>query len=95
MASPETHAFIGAIAGTLTTLSFVPQVVKSWRRRSVSDLSTTMLLVFASGVTLWIVYGALTTDAPLVGANVVTLVLAIALLAMKWSFRRRSEDRAD
>ncbi len=43
---------LGLCAGTLTTLSFVPQVVKCWRRRSAGDLSATMLLTFTGGVTL-------------------------------------------
>ena len=88
MATPEAPDLVGAIAGTLTTISFIPQVVKSWKRRSVSDLSTTMLLAFTTGVTLWIVYGAMTSDGPLIGANSVTLGLAAALLIMKWKFRR-------
>jgi MtN3 and saliva related transmembrane protein len=84
---PDSSWIVGAVAGTLTTLSFVPQVVKSWRRRSVADLSTGMLLAFTTGVVLWIVHGAASGDVPLIAANVVTLVLAAALLAMKWRFR--------
>jgi MtN3 and saliva related transmembrane protein len=79
---------IGLIAGTLTTLSFVPQVIRSWRRRSVADLSMTMLLAFAAGVSLWIVYGVLTRAIPVIVSNSVTLVLALALIAMKWTFER-------
>jgi MtN3 and saliva related transmembrane protein len=87
VAPSDIAAAIGAVAGTLTTLSFVPQVVKSWRRRSVGDLSATMLLVFTSGIVLWIVYGVAIGDWPLIGANVVTLGLALALVAMKLKFR--------
>jgi MtN3 and saliva related transmembrane protein len=78
---------IGLIAGTLTTLSFVPQVIKSWRRRSVADLSSTMLLSFSAGVSLWIVYGVLTGAIPVIISNAVTLALALALVGMKWAFR--------
>lgn len=79
---------IGLLAGTLTTLSFVPQVMKSWRRKSVADLSMTMLLAFAAGVALWDVYGVLTHAAPIILANSVTLVLALALLYMKLVFNK-------
>jgi MtN3 and saliva related transmembrane protein len=79
---------IGLVAGTLTTLSFVPQVLRSWRRRSVADLSTTMLLSFAAGVALWIAYGVMTEATPVIISNGVTFVLALALIFMKWKFGR-------
>lgn len=87
MASPGTNWLIGLLAGTLTTISFVPQVLKSWRTRSVNDLSVGMLVAFSIGVFLWIVYGLNTAAAPVVISNVVTFVLALALLAMKIRFR--------
>jgi MtN3 and saliva related transmembrane protein len=79
---------IGLIAGTLTTLSFVPQVMKSWRRKSVADLSMTMLLTFTAGVACWEAYGLLTNAAPIIWANAVTLVLAVSLICMKIAFHR-------
>lgn len=87
MLTPDSQWLIGALAGTLTTLAFIPQVMRSWRRRSVDDLSTPMLIAFSIGVFLWVVYGMLTHAGPLVAANVVTLALSVALLAMKWRFR--------
>ena len=64
-------------------MSFVPQVVKSWRRRSAADLSLTMLLAFTGGVLCWIAYGIATDARPIIVANAMTLVLALALIAMK------------
>ena len=78
---------VGVCAGSLTTLSFIPQVVKSWRRRSVADLSLTMLLAFAAGVLLWCVYGIMTAAWPIVATNAVTLVMAVGLIVMKAIFR--------
>lgn len=79
---------IGLCAGTLTTVSFVPQVARCWRRRSVDDLSLAMLLAFTIGVALWDVYGVILRAWPIIAANSVTLVLALALLAMKLRFTR-------
>ena len=87
MLTPDPQWLIGALAGTLTTLSFIPQVVRCWQRRSVDDLSTSMLVAFSLGVGLWILYGVMAKAGPLIAANVVTLGLAAALLAMKWRFR--------
>ena len=74
----------------MTTLSFVPQVLRSWRRRSVDDLSAAMLVSFTSGVSLWLVYGVITHDVPVIVANVVTVVLAGSLVVMKIAFGSRS-----
>jgi len=87
VAFPSSDSLIGLIAGTLTTLSFVPQVAKAWRRRSVNDLSLVMLLMFATGVALWLIYGILNGAVPIIAANGVTLVLAVALIGMKLTFR--------
>ena len=77
---------IGLLAGTLTTLSFVPQVVKAWRTRSLTDFSLPMLLTFAIGVSLWVVYGVMIGGVPVIVANAITLALVLALLAMKLRF---------
>jgi MtN3 and saliva related transmembrane protein len=74
---------IGMAAGTLTTISFLPQVVKTWRSRSAEDLSLGMLILFTTGIVLWIAYGFSAAAAPVVISNVVTLGLALALLGMK------------
>jgi MtN3 and saliva related transmembrane protein len=87
---------IGLSAGTLTTLSFIPQVARCWRRRSVDDLSGVMLIAFTTGVGLWDVYGILLRAWPIIITNSVTFVLALALVAMKRSFAPPCEsfDRA-
>lgn len=79
---------LGFVAGTLTTLSFLPQVHKAWRTKRCDDLSSTMLLVFALGIALWMFYGLLLRDRPIIVANAVTLALVLALLALKARYRR-------
>jgi MtN3 and saliva related transmembrane protein len=78
--------WLGTLAGTLTTISFVPQLVTTWRARSGRGLSYSMLAIFDLGVTLWLVYGILTRSRPIIFANAVTLVLAGAILALKVRF---------
>jgi len=79
---------IGFIAGMLTTLSFVPQILKTFRSKRCDDLSWGMLLAFISGVFLWFVYGVFLRSAPIMLANVVTLLLLAWLLMMKIRYRR-------
>ena len=78
-----TANLVGTAAGTLTTISFIPQVIRAWRTKSVDDLSLWMLLAFTSGVGLWILYGFVTDALPLIITNGITFVLAFMLLIMK------------
>ena len=85
---PETE-LLGLIAGTLTTLAFLPQVIKIWKSRSAHDISLGMFLLFSAGVALWLVYGIRLGAIPIIAANAVTLALSLAILGMKFWFGRR------
>lgn len=78
---------IGVAAGALTTIAFLPQVIKTWRSRSAKGLSLGMFSIFCTGVSLWLVYGFLVGDLPIILANLVTLVLSITLLVFKFTFK--------
>ncbi|UTH72445.1 SemiSWEET transporter [Chromobacterium sp. IIBBL 290-4] len=81
--------WLGLLAGCLTTISFLPQVLRVWRTRSVDDISLGMYLLFVAGVALWLTYGLLSHALPVIVANGVTLVLSGSVLAMKLRYRRR------
>jgi len=74
---------LGLVAGAMTTVSFVPQAVKTLRTRRTRDISLSMWLMFCCGVGVWIVYGLLVPAWPVVAANIPTLILAGAILAVK------------
>jgi MtN3 and saliva related transmembrane protein len=74
---------VGLVAGTLTTISFLPQLIHTWRTKSTADVSLGMFLIFCTGVLLWLIYGLLIESLPVILANGVTLVLAGAILALK------------
>ncbi len=74
---------VGGIAATLTTLAFVPQVVKTLKTRQTRDISLSMWVLFAAGVAFWLVYGVLLGAWPVIVANALTLVMAVAVLAIK------------
>lgn len=84
----ETIELIGMIAGMLTTLAYVPQVVKVWRSRSARDISLGMFLLMNLGIALWLGYGLLINSPGLIGANLVTLGLTAAVLVAKLKFDR-------
>lgn len=82
---------LGMIAGICTTLAFVPQVVKIYKTRKTEDISLAMFLVFCTGLVLWLIYGILQADIPIILANGVTLVLAGYILCFKLFVRDSSE----
>ncbi len=83
----QVQDLIGTAAATLTTVSFVPQAVKTFRTRDVSGISLGMYSLFATGVALWLVYGLMLGEAPIYVANAITLALALAVLVMKLRYR--------
>jgi MtN3 and saliva related transmembrane protein len=75
--------WIGFAAATLTTVAFVPQAVLTWKQRRAEGVSLGMYVVFVVGVAAWLVYGLMIGSWPIIVANVVTLLLAGFILAMK------------
>jgi MtN3 and saliva related transmembrane protein len=73
----------GSLAGGLTTIAFIPQVVRTWKTRSAQDISLFMFLLFSCGVLLWLIYGILLHALPIILANGITLALSLSILAMK------------
>ncbi|GGA28177.1 SemiSWEET transporter [Okeania sp. KiyG1] len=78
---------LGLLAGSLTTISFLPQVIKTWRTRSTKDISLEMFAIFCSGVLIWIIYGILVKDVPVIFTNVATLTLASPILWFKLKYK--------
>jgi MtN3 and saliva related transmembrane protein len=83
----STIAMLGFAAGAVTTLSFVPQVYKAWRTKHCDDLSWGMVLLFATGIFLWLIYGVTIRSTPVILANAATLVLVVALAGLKMHYQ--------
>ena len=84
---------VGYVAAALTTGSFVPQALLTLRSRDVSGISRGMYTAFTIGVALWLVYGVLTAQWPIVVANAITLALAITILTIKIVEDRRQTQK--
>ena len=74
---------IGLAAAFCTTVAFLPQVIKIWKTRSTKDISLGMFSIFSAGIFLWLIYGLMLGDMPLIAANGVTLVLTLVILGFK------------
>ncbi len=74
---------VGTIAATLTTLAFIPQAYHSYKTRDMSGISLPMYTVFTLGVAMWLTYGILKQDWPIIIANIITLALSLMILVLK------------
>ena len=81
--------FIGYIAASLTTFSFLPQALHTFRTRDVSGISLGMYSTFTLGIAMWLAYGLMIQAWPVVAANAITLLLASAILIMKLRYGQR------
>ena len=79
----DTTTLLGLIGGTLTTSSFVPQVIKAVKTKSTKDISTGMFALLTAGIFVWIVYGVLIESLPVILTNAVSLVFSVVILVYK------------
>lgn len=81
--------YLGLAGGFLTTIGFVPQVVRSYRTKSVDDVSLTQPIVLLCGMSLWFLYGILLGDIAIILANLFSIFLNLALIVIKINYARR------
>lgn len=79
--------YLGMAAAACTTFSFLPQALKTIRTRNTKDLSLSMYSVLTIGIFLWLVYGLIIWDIPVIAANTVTLFLTITILTLKIRYK--------
>ncbi|MBW3630518.1 MAG: SemiSWEET transporter [Gemmatimonadetes bacterium] len=75
--------YFGYAAGVLTVVSFLPQVIRTWRTKQTDDLSFGMFALLVTAGGLWITYGVMSSDWPVIGTNVGTVALNCAILTAK------------
>ena len=78
---------LGLVAATLTTGAFVPQVYKTWKNKSVKDISLSMYTVLLMGLLLWIVYGFYINSLPIIAANIITATLSVLIVITKIEYK--------
>ena len=80
--------FYGFTAAFLTTLAFLPQLIKTFKTKSADDVSSLTLTIFLIGLMFWVVYGFKGNSLPIIIANVITFILNLSILFLKIKFRR-------
>jgi MtN3 and saliva related transmembrane protein len=79
---------LGLVAGVLTTIAYLPQLLKTWKSKSADDLSWSMLIMLCTGIVLWLVYGVYVHDIPIIAANIVTLCFSSIILFLKVRYKK-------
>ncbi len=79
----EITPIIGMIAATLTTVSFIPQAIQTIRTRDTKGISLPMYVMFVIGIILWLTYGLLMNNTPIIASNIFTLILSGTILIYK------------
>jgi len=77
---------VGTAAALCSMVSFAPQIIKIWRERDASSVSLRMYMVTVAGFILWSVYGGLIGSWPVMGSNVICLIMSATILVLKWRF---------
>jgi len=80
---------LGLLAGFLTTVSFLPQVIKSLKTRHMDDFNIWFLILMIVGLSLWTVYGFMIKQLPIIIANIATISLNLILLALKIKYQKQ------
>lgn len=80
---------LGLLAATTTTVAFLPQVIRNWKTRSAGDLSFGTFGLFTAGLVLWLIYGLIIGNLPIIVSNTVTLALNAVNLVQMVKYRKR------
>ena len=78
---------LGMVAGFLTTIAFLPQVLRIWKLKEAKDISFATFLIFLIGIIIWLIYGILKSDLPIIIFNSITTILAGIILFFKLKYK--------
>jgi MtN3 and saliva related transmembrane protein len=80
---------IGYTAGAITSLTFLPQVIKTWKEKSAKDVSLLMFIIAAANEVLWIIYGVLLNNWVIIATNAVVLTMSLCMIWLKLRYDRK------
>jgi MtN3 and saliva related transmembrane protein len=83
----DNFKILGLIAGTITSITFIPQVLQIWKTKSAKDISILMLSLLIIGVSLWLAYGIAVKDVAIIYTNGMVLAMSLLMLYFKFRFK--------
>lgn len=78
---------LGYAAGAITSLTFLPQVIKTWKEKSAKDVSLLMFIIAAINEVMWIVYGALLNNWVIILTNSIVLAMSLTMIYLKLRYK--------
>ena len=91
MEKTDIALYVGIVAGILTAVSMVPQVVKTIREKKADHVSAGMLIILISGVGTWVVYGIIKNDLPIIFTNSFSVLVNVTMLFLRWKYKSKAE----
>ena len=85
---------IGILAGILILSGWVPQIVKGYRTKKLSDVSSYLMILIFAGAVLWLVYGLALDDVYIMGVNIAAMFLTMIVLSMKLKYEKDEQRRS-
>jgi len=82
--------WVGIVAGIFTALSLMPQLIKTFKTKKVEEISALMLITLMCGVGLWIYYGILRNDLPIIITNAFSFTLNVLLIILRWKYSKKA-----
>jgi len=86
---------IGILAGILILSGWVPQIVKGYRTKKLTDVSSYLMILIFAGAVLWLIYGMALDDVYIMGVNLAAMFLTMTVLAMKLKYERNTQTISD
>lgn len=80
---------LGYAAGAITSLTFLPQVIKTWKEKSAKDVSLMMFIIAAVNEVMWIVYGALLNNWVIILTNAIVLAMSLTMIFLKLRYSQK------
>ena len=81
---------LGLIGGSLSCITFVPQIFKTWKSKSVKDISVNMFLIVLCSTIIWIAYAIMKDSISILLTNIVVFITAVIMLFMKWKYSKET-----
>ena len=78
---------MGYAAGAITSLTFLPQVIKTWKEKSAKDISLLMFVIAAINEVMWIAYGALLNNWVIILTNAIVLAMSLTMIYLKFMYK--------
>ncbi len=81
----------GFVSGIVTSSGMIPQLIKTWKTKEVEELSIKMFIIYLIGFLMWITYGIIQKDIPIVATNILSVIITIIMIFLKIKYQHKRQ----